>query len=164
VRSILLHRQAVKVAVYSGLFYRFFYRVSTVGASTTLAMLAAWRAWQQAACFAAEPSEWMFPADDGSPTHPHAFSQAFERIVNRASLPPTRLHDLRHTHASLLIKHGMPLKVVSERLGHAKASFTMDTYQHITPGMQADAARTYERIMAPARAKQEAPISTGRRR
>jgi integrase len=118
--------------------------------STTLAMLAAWRAWQQAACFAAEPSEWMFPADDGSPTHPHAFSQAFERIVNRASLPPTRLHDLRHTHASLLIKHGIPLKVVSERLGHAKASFTMDTYQHIMPGMQADAARTYERMgMAP---------------
>ncbi len=131
---------------------------------TTLAMLAAWRAWQQAACFAAEPSEWMFPADDGSPTHPHAFSQAFERIVNRASLPPTRLHDLRHTHASLLFKHGIPLKVVSERLGHAKASFTMDTYQHIMPGMQADAARTYERIMEPAGAKQGAPISTGRRR
>ena len=62
---------------------------------TTMAMLTAWCAWQHAATFgdpAALPV-WMFPADDGGATHPHAFSQAFDRIVQRAELPPTRLHD-----------------------------------------------------------------------
>ena len=63
--------------------------------------------------------------------------------------------------ASLLIKHGVPLKVVSERLGHAKASFTMDTYQHVMPGMQADAARTYERIVTTHTASTARPASTG---
>jgi integrase len=66
--------------------------------------------------------EWLYPADDGGATHPPAFSQTFDRIVRRAGLLPTRLH----THACLLIKNGVPLKVVSERRGHAKASFTMD--------------------------------------
>ncbi|MBX7070332.1 MAG: site-specific integrase [Microthrixaceae bacterium] len=130
---------------------------------TTLAMLATWRDWQQscAVCPTDAGPEWLFPADDGGATHPHAFSQAFDRIVRRAGLPPTRLHDLRHTHASLLIKHGVPLKVVSERLGHAKASFTMDTYQHVMPGMQADAARTYERIVTTHTASTARPASTG---
>ena len=48
---------------------------------------------------------------------------------------------LDHTHASLLVKAGVPIKVVSERLGHAHPGFTMATYQHVLPGMQADAAR-----------------------
>ena len=60
-----------------------------------------------------------------------------------------RFHDLRHTHGSLLIKEGVPVKVVSERLGHANIAFTMQTYQHLLPGMQADAARTYERLPDP---------------
>lgn len=131
---------------------------------TTMAMLSAWRDWQEASIrwLGNAVPEWLFPADDGGATHPHAFSQAFDRIVRRTGLPPTRLHDLRHTHASLLIKNGVPLKVVSERLGHAKASFTMDTYQHILPGMQADAARTYEQLVtavAPSRGRR--PTSTG---
>lgn len=54
---------------------------------------------------------------------------------------PRRLHDLRHTHATLLLKAGVPIKVVSERLGHATPGFTMATYQHVLPGMQAEAAR-----------------------
>ena len=51
--------------------------------------------------------------------------------------------DLRHTHATLLIAAGDPVKVVRERLGHATPSFTIDTYQHVLPGMQADAARVF---------------------
>jgi integrase len=54
-------------------------------------------------------------------------------LVARAGLPPSRLHDLRHTHATLLIKHNIPVKVVSERLGHAKTCFTIDTYQAVQP-------------------------------
>ncbi len=79
--------------------------------------------------------------------HPHSISQTFERIALRAEVPLIRLHDLRHTHATLLIKAGVPVKVVSERLGHAKAAFTIETYQHVLPGMQADAARVFERLV-----------------
>ena len=61
----------------------------------------------------------------------------------RPSGSTLRLHDLRHTHGSLLIKEGVPVKVVSERLGHANVAFTIETYQHALPGMQRDAARTY---------------------
>ena len=69
---------------------------------TTLELLRAWRTWRHAsdACGAVVESPWMFPADTGGPTHPHAFSQAFDRLVVRSGNPTARLHDLRHTHAS----------------------------------------------------------------
>jgi hypothetical protein len=59
------------------------------------------------------------------------------------TLPGTkiRLHDIRHTHGTLLIKAGVPVKVVSERLGHGNPAFTIETYQHVLPGMQGEAAR-----------------------
>ena len=50
-----------------------------------------------------------------------------------------RFHDLRHTHASQLLKAGVPVKVVSERLGHAAASITLGVYSHVLPDMQAEA-------------------------
>jgi integrase len=75
------------------------------------------------------------------------FRQAFERFVKKQALPKIRFHDLRHTHATLLLKAGVPVKVVSERLGHANAAFTMTVYQHVLPGMQADAARTFSRLL-----------------
>ena len=56
---------------------------------------------------------------------------------------------MRHTHASLLIKEGIPVKVVSERLGHAHIAHTTKTYQHLLPGMSAEAARTVERLAGP---------------
>jgi integrase len=59
------------------------------------------------------------------------------------------LHDHRHTHGSLLIKEGVPVKVVSERLGHANVAFTIQTYQHLIPGMQAEAARVSQRLTTP---------------
>jgi integrase len=90
---------------------------------------------------------YIFTDAHGVQVHPHSISQAFERIAVRAEVPLIRLHDLRHTHATLLIKAGVPVKVVSERLGHAKAAFTIETYQHVLPGMQADAARTFEQLV-----------------
>src|SRR5439155_1349940 len=63
--------------------------------------------------------------------------------VQKSSLPRIRLHDLRHTHATILLKAGIPVKVVSERLGHSSPAFTMAVYQHVLPGMQADAARAF---------------------
>ena len=74
----------------------------------------------------------------------------FVRIVKRAELPRIHLHDLRHTHASLLVAHGTPIKLVTERLGHAHAGFTMQTYQHLLPGMSADAATRFAGLVADA--------------
>jgi integrase len=115
-------------------------------------VLAGWRAFQHAT-FAAVGLDhhdgWVFTDGDGQPVRPHALSQAFERVARRACVPIIRLHDLRHTHGSLLIKEGVPVKVVSERLGHANVAFTIETYQHVLPGMQADAATIYERLATP---------------
>jgi integrase len=132
--------------------------------TTTLAVLAGWQAFQHATFSAVglQPDDaWVFTDADGQPVHPHALSQAFERVARRAGVPVIRLHDLRHTHGSLLIKEGVPAKVVSERLGHANIAFTIETYQHVLPGMQADAARTYERLARPV---PPAPINTVERR
>ena len=52
-------------------------------------------------------------------------------------------HDLRHTHATILLKANVPVKVVSERLGHSSPAFTMTVYQHVLPGMQAEAAAKF---------------------
>jgi integrase len=117
--------------------------------ATTIYVLKAWREWQKAEQDAAgvESEGWMFTNSDGKPVHPHSISQTFERIANRAGVPRIRLHDVRHTHGTLLIKAGVPVKVVSERLGHANPAFTIDTYQHVLPGMQAEAARTFEKLI-----------------
>jgi integrase len=84
---------------------------------------------------------------DGEIRHPERFSRAFRSRLVRAQqafgeelLPTIRLHDLRHTHATLLLKAGEPVKVVSERLGHASAMITLGVYTHVLPGMQRDAA------------------------
>ncbi len=86
---------------------------------------------------------YVFAREDGSPIHPDFMSQTFERLITQSPLPRIRLHDLRHTHATIMLKEGVPVKVVSERLGHASAAFTMTVYQHILPGMQAEAAATF---------------------
>jgi integrase len=71
----------------------------------------------------------------------------FQRSIRRAGVPAIRFHDLRHTHATLLLKEGQPVKVVSERLGHASPAFTMAVYQHVIPGMQAVAARAFAALI-----------------
>jgi integrase len=62
------------------------------------------------------------------------------RALGEDQLPTMRLHDLRHTHATLLLADGEPVKVVSERLGHASATITLTVYQHVHPGMGRQAA------------------------
>lgn len=83
----------------------------------------------------------VFAREDGSPVHPHSFSQTFERVVARSGLRPIPLHGLRHTHATVGLSLGVPAKVISERLGHEDVAFTLKQYAHVLPGMQADAAR-----------------------
>lgn len=86
--------------------------------------------------------------EDGSWVAPHGWTVAFDRHVTAAGLSRIRLHDLRHTHATLLLADGESPKVVSERLGHTSTAFTLDVYAHVTPGMQADAARRFSRIVS----------------
>jgi integrase len=119
---------------------------------TTLAVLAGWRAMQTAEHTAVgiEDTGQMFTTAAGEPVHPHSLSQTFDRVVRRAPVPVIRLHDLRHTHGTILIANGVHSKVVSERLGHAWFAFTVETYQHVLPGMGADAARVFEALLAPA--------------
>jgi integrase len=87
-----------------------------------------------------QESDLVFRREDGSPIHPDSFTQAFDAEVRRSGLPRIRLHDLRHTHATIALRAGIPVKVISERLGHENPAFTMKQYAHVLPGMQAEAA------------------------
>jgi integrase len=86
--------------------------------------------------------------ENGEPIHPQSFSQAFDRLVKRADLRRIRLHDLRHTHATIAVKAGVPVKVISERLGHESPAFTLKQYAHVIPGMQAEAAGDIAALVA----------------
>jgi len=114
----------------------------------TIEVLEAWRHWTRLEqTVTGKSNDYVFTPGNGQPVHPNSISQAFERISRNAGLPVIRFHDLRHTHATLLIKEGVPVKVVSERLGHATTAFTIETYQHVLPGMQADAASLFGQLI-----------------
>ena len=89
----------------------------------------------------------VFCREDGEPVHPERLTVMFRRHVAAADLPPIRLHDLRHTHASLLMAAGVHPKVVQERLGHHSSAFTMDTYAHVGAGLQAQAAAAFADLL-----------------
>ncbi|WP_303803049.1 site-specific integrase [Alicyclobacillus macrosporangiidus] len=74
--------------------------------------------------------------------------RAFRAFVKKAGIPPVRFHDLRHTHATLLLKQGVHLKVVSERLGHSTIGITLDIYSHVMPTMQQEAVKEFERLFS----------------
>ncbi len=87
-------------------------------------------------------------AEDGSPIHPQSFSHGFASAIERAGLRKIRLHDLRHTHATIAVQAGVPVKVISERLGHESPAFTLKQYAHVVPGMQAEAAALIAAVVA----------------
>jgi integrase len=82
----------------------------------------------------------VFSSNRGDPIHPALFSYYFQRRVKLAGVRRIRLHDLRHTHATHALQAGIHPKVVSERLGHSTITITLDTYSHVLPSMQRDAA------------------------
>jgi integrase len=89
----------------------------------------------------------VFTWPDGRPLHPERFSKWFEQLARAAGLPRIRLHDVRHSYATAALAAGIPAKVVSERLGHANIAITMDTYGHVLPGLDAQAAGTLARLI-----------------
>jgi len=82
----------------------------------------------------------VFTLENGEALDPESVSRYFRQAVKLSLLPPIRLHDLRHTHATLALQAGIHPKVVSERLGHATISITLDTYSHAIPALQEEAA------------------------
>jgi integrase len=87
-----------------------------------------------------QDSELVFTRLDGTGFHPERFSSWFRQHVRAAGLPRIRLHDVRHSYATAALAAGVPAKVVSERLGHAAIAITMDTYSHVLPGLDEQAA------------------------
>jgi len=90
----------------------------------------------------------VFPNTIGRPLHPcHMRRRLFGPLLKQASLPAIRFHDLRHTAATLLLRRGINPKIVSEMLGHANISITLDTYSHVTPDMQQAAAAAMDDVL-----------------
>jgi len=89
----------------------------------------------------------VFTKPDGKPLDPEKVSKGFAQIATDAGLKSIRLHDLRHTHATILLLQGVHPKAVSDRLGHAKVGITLDIYSHVTPGLQEAAAMKFEEAL-----------------
>jgi len=98
--------------------------------------------------FASEP--WVFCNSAGGPLRRTHFQfNHFKPILIAAGLPDIRFHDLRHTSATLLLAAGVHPKVVQERLGHSQIGITLDTYSHVVPTMQLEAAAKLDAMMRP---------------
>ena len=91
----------------------------------------------------------VFCRPDGGPLGPGVVSHTFAKVMAKAGLPHMRFHDLRHSHATLLLKVGIHPKIVSERLGHANIGITLDTYSHVLPGLQERAAERFDEMLEP---------------
>jgi integrase len=87
------------------------------------------------------------PCPDGSLWTPSAFTSAYRSLLKRRGLQGPNFHALRHSHASLLLSNGVDLKEVGHRLGHSRASFTLDTYVHLLPGQDQGAAQRVDTIL-----------------
>ncbi|TLS37776.1 tyrosine-type recombinase/integrase [Pseudalkalibacillus caeni] len=83
----------------------------------------------------------------GNPIDPRNLLRHFDKMIKQSQLSKIRFHDLRHTHATILLKLGEHPKVVSERLGHSRIGITLDTYSHVIPDMQKDTANKFEQAM-----------------
>ncbi|WP_088033906.1 tyrosine-type recombinase/integrase [Evansella clarkii] len=73
-------------------------------------------------------------------------SRAFKSAIKKAELPDSRFHDQRHSHATILLQKNVHPKIVSDRLGHSKTSFTLDTYSHVIPSLQDGAVEVFDKV------------------
>jgi len=102
----------------------------------------------------------LFTTRHGTPHHPRNLLRDFKIFLKKVGLPIIRFHDLRHTAASLMLNHGIPVMVVSRRLGHAKPSITLDVYGHMIPSMQIEAAQKIDELITPVEIYRVAPGCT----
>jgi integrase len=85
--------------------------------------------------------------DDGKPIDPGNLLRQFYRLLEEANISKITFHDLRHTHAALMIAQNEPMKLIAERLGHSKITTTMDTYGHLLLNMQHDASNRLDQTI-----------------
>jgi integrase len=104
----------------------------------------------------------VFSTPEGKPLRPNTVSRAWTMLAARAGIKVIRLHDARHTHASLMLKQGIHPKIVQERLGHASIQTTLDTYSHVAPGLQAAAAARFDEAFNPRYSKSESGVVENR--
>ncbi len=89
----------------------------------------------------------VFPSPTGKPWDDSNLRRAFSRLLATAGVSRVRIHDLRHTAATFMLGAGVPAKVAAEMLGHATVSLTLDTYSHVLPDMQREAAQAMDRVL-----------------
>jgi len=92
-------------------------------------------------------SDFVFCRPDGNLLDPGTVRRVFARILRRAGLRRLRFHDLRHSHATLMLVSGVHPKIVQERLGHSSVAITLDTYSHVLPGLQEAAVRRLDEFL-----------------
>ncbi|OLO27078.1 integrase [Alkalihalophilus pseudofirmus] len=85
--------------------------------------------------------------ETGKPIDARNLIRYYKRMIKESGVPDIRFHDLRHTHATIMLQLGEHPKVVSERLGHSKTNVTLDIYSHVVPDMQKGAADKFEQAM-----------------
>lgn len=85
--------------------------------------------------------------EDGTPIRPDSITVLYKAVLRRAGVPRVRFHDLRHSHATLLLGQGVHPKVVSERLGHSQIAVTMDLYSHVSLPMQQEAVQKLDNLL-----------------
>lgn len=91
----------------------------------------------------------IFSSTIGTPLDHRNLYREFKETLKKAGLPNIRFHDLRHTAASLMLQQGIHPKVVQERLGHSDITLTLNTYSHVLPSMQEDAAEKMDEVLKP---------------
>lgn len=91
----------------------------------------------------------MFCWEDGRALYPDTITERFNRLVERAQLPRIRLHDVRHSYATIALRSGVHPKIVSSRLGHSKVAFTLDTYSADIPDLDQQAAEDIGGLFLP---------------
>lgn len=95
-----------------------------------------------------EEGDLVFCMSNGTPLYGTNLTKTFQRLLKNAKLPRQRFHDLRHTCASLLLAQGVHPRVVMEVLGHSNIALTMNTYSHVIPDLQREAAAKMDAILA----------------
>ena len=96
-----------------------------------------------------QENDLLFPSTHGTPMDPSNMYKDFKGTLRLADLPDIRFHDLRHTAATLMLQQGTHPKIVQERLGHSDISLTLNTYSHVLPSMQEEAAEKMDEILIP---------------
>jgi len=91
----------------------------------------------------------VFSTPEGRPLRPNTITRAWIVLAARCGLKIIRSHDARHTHASIMLKQGIHPKIVQERLGHSSIAVTLDTYSHVTPGLQEVGAKRFDELVSP---------------